>query len=588
MSDFCKNCPSDALTQHPNQVIDQLLEASMIKEGSQTLTIRVLIALASIATSSPGLMQEYYATVFPYLKVLKMKAAVEQDHTILAATIDCIINIWLATGKDKIGKDIDLVVETLIFTDGSKLPWGDPMRVAVLKAWGTLCKCLGQDFQPHLMVAGPRLLQSARLDLAFVKSAVLVEKALACKVLCIWVSELEEDFYLWIDEVAETLVPLLDFDSHEEIRVTAVSGMPIVLKSYKAAVDKKLLKQSLLENICSNIASSLLQALDKETSNKFILFILDLLEECLKMSGPILNAGQIWHFLDVTMKGLRACSSFSGSREDLEQADKVSNKFVQSLITLMKKHNAFSKQFFDRLQSCMSQMWDKDENVKQRKITLHIFRNVAERYREEAFKYLGSSLPLLFEACTNQNPEIRQVVAQAIGFSAEFGGSIFLGHVKEAVVGLHAIIILPKESLEKCRAHDAAVSALGKIFFFHLDRIIAAEDFDLDLDLLLSHLPIKCYAEEAKVAHEQFFSTVSKLAERYDFFSRDKTRLSKIIAIFAEILWDEVHIATEESVRRGIEVLEEIKDWLPPCIWASALSSLKPHIYFHLKRRLSS
>ncbi|KAJ4840165.1 hypothetical protein Tsubulata_000261 [Turnera subulata] len=418
--------------------------------------------------TSDTLTQECYDTVFTNLKFLKKKATLEKNHTLLAATVGCIITFWMASGKDKIGRDIDSVVETLISTDVSELEFCHLMRIQVLQAWGVLCQCSGQDFRPYMTLA----------------VRALMEKAIACIVLSFCIAELKQGFCFWIKEVAETLVPLLNFDLYEGVRVAAVS-----------AADRKLLKQSLLDSICSNIASSLLQALDKEPLNKFlILLILDLLEECMKNQN----------FLDVTLKGLRACSSLSGSREELEQGEILSNK---SLITVMKTHNTFSTQFFDQLQSCMSQMWDKDMTVKQRQNTLLFFGNVAEQFREDAFKYLESSLPVLFEACTNENPtEILQVVAQAISFSAEFGGSVFLRHVKEAIAGLRAIIIRPKESHVNHLAHDAVVSALGKIFFFHLDGIHDTED--MDLDLWLSHLPIKCYVEEAKVASDQFCSTM--------------------------------------------------------------------------------
>jgi len=86
-----------------------------------------------------------------------------------------------------------------------------------------------------------------------IKTSVLEEKATACNMLCCYADELKEGFYPWIDQVslynhisnlfpnlddvlpnlnymknalqvAPTLVPLLKFYFHEEVRRAAVSG----------------------------------------------------------------------------------------------------------------------------------------------------------------------------------------------------------------------------------------------------------------------------------------------------------------------------------------------------------------------------
>lgn len=57
-----------------------------------------------------------------------------------------------------------------------------------------------------------------------IKTSVLEEKATACNMLCCYADELKEGFYPWIDQVAPTLVPLLKFYFHEEVRKAAVSG----------------------------------------------------------------------------------------------------------------------------------------------------------------------------------------------------------------------------------------------------------------------------------------------------------------------------------------------------------------------------
>ena len=88
-----------------------------------------------------------------------------------------------------------------------------------------------------------------------IKTSVLEEKATACNMLCCYADELKEGFFPWIDQVcracfiflyyplhdfpflksfilfwqvAPTLVPLLKFYFHEEVRKAAVSGFTTV------------------------------------------------------------------------------------------------------------------------------------------------------------------------------------------------------------------------------------------------------------------------------------------------------------------------------------------------------------------------
>ncbi|KAK1369009.1 hypothetical protein POM88_035101 [Heracleum sosnowskyi] len=71
-----------------------------------------------------------------------------------------------------------------------------------------------------------------------IKTSVLEEKAIACNMICCYVDELKEGFFPWIDQVAPTLVPLLKFYFHEDVRNAVVSAIPDLLRSAKLAVEK--------------------------------------------------------------------------------------------------------------------------------------------------------------------------------------------------------------------------------------------------------------------------------------------------------------------------------------------------------------
>ncbi|XP_058006340.1 uncharacterized protein LOC110671018 isoform X2 [Hevea brasiliensis] len=562
LSYFAQHCNSDLLTPYIDEIVNMLLRC--LQRGPQVLNEAALMGLASLAASLKDSFQEYYGTVMPYMKVIMMKAAEGSNFTLLAQSVDCITLVGLSVEKEMINDYFQMVLQLLISSKASKIGTGHPMRNQLLKAWGSLCKCLGQDFQPYLGVAIPLLLQSAQLashvtslkvseskhsfesivtlqdQISEIKSEVLEEKATACKVLCICADELKEGFNLWTDEAAQTLVPLINYDIHEELRTISISAMPVILKSSKAAMEKECTEgsdDSSFKKLSSYITPALVEALNKEKLTEIQVRILESLNECMEAFG--------------------------------------------CLTTFTKAYKTSLSQFFDQLLSCMAYMWENDRKAEERRTALHIFSDVAEKCQEEALRYCENSLQFLFDACCEKNPEVQQTVAQGIGVSAEFGGSIFKSHIKEALAGLNAIM-RDQETLhlDYLLAHDAAVSALGKICLCHYERL------DEVFGIWLSHLPIVNDLDEAKVAHDRLCSMVEKFKE--ELISRNDTHLSKIFEVFAEILWVADDLATEATFKQVIELLKHFKSKLPPDTWTSIISSLIPSRAKILQHLMSS
>ncbi|KAG5223377.1 importin [Salix suchowensis] len=570
---FVENCTSNMLEPYLDEIISKLLRC--LQKGKQLLKQWALSALAAIARSSQDKFLDYYRTVMPYLKFVMTKARGESNGLLLSETISCMTAIWMVIGKDK-------------FSDDTQ------------QAWGRLCKCLGHKFQPYMEVAIPCLLQSARLTLPDVanieesdernrmiqiKTEILEEKATACVLLRHCIAELKEGIDLWIDEVAETLVPLLNFYQHAEVRIAAALAMPEILKSSKAANDKRLLQKSPFEKLCSDIIPALVEALVKSRplgkNGCSYLIITNFSPSVIR---TCFNYRPDQRFLSMIMDILDTSILIPEGNEALEQGEKVRKKACACLKIFMKTYKGSLLQFFDQLLSPMEHMWVKDKTVKERKIALKIFTDVVEEFQEEALKFCESELLLLFKACNDDEPEVQEVVAHGIGVAAAFGGSIFEPLVGEAVSALNANISNPMAlHRDYIMAHDAAVTALGKICLFHKDRSNASEVFST----WLSHLPIKNNLLEVKIAHDLLCSIVE--ISKDEFLCRDFIHLPRIIATFAEILWaDDDTLATKETTNRVINLLRDFKSSLPSHIWSSFLSTLEPSRQNVLQFSLSS
>ncbi|KAK3026369.1 hypothetical protein RJ639_040458 [Escallonia herrerae] len=629
---FSENCTPDILTPYLDGVVSKLLV--LLQNGKQMVQEGALTALASVADSSQEHFQKYYDAVMPYLKAILVNANDKSNRMLRAKAMECISLVGMAVGKDKFRDDAKQVMEVLMSLQGSQMETDDPTTSYMLQAWARLCKCLGQDFLPYMSVVMPPLLQSAQLkpDVIItsadseneidesddesmetitlgdkrigIKTSVLEEKATACNMLCCYADELKEGFFPWIDQVAPTLVPLLKFYFHEEVRKAAVSAMPELLRSAKLAVEKGIAQgrnDTYIKQLSDYIVPALVEALHKEPDTEICASMLDALNECVQISGRLLDESQVRSIVDEIKQVITASSSRKRERaerakaedfdaeegellkEENEQEEEVFDQIGEILGTLIKTFKASFLPFFDELSSYLMPMWGKDKTAEERRIAICIFDDVAEQCRETALKYYDTYLPFLLEACNDENSDVRQAAVYGLGVCAEYGGSAFKPLVLEALSRLNAVIGHPnKLQPDNVMAYDNAVSALGKICQFHRDSIDSAQV----VPVWLSCLPIKGDLIEAKVVHDQLCSMVER--SDMELLGPNNQYLPKIVSVFAEVLCAGKDLATEQTASRMINLLRQLQQTLPPSTLASTWSSLQPQQQLALQSILSS
>ncbi|OMP07451.1 phosphoinositide 3-kinase regulatory subunit 4 [Corchorus olitorius] len=609
---FSENCTPDILTPYLDGIVSKLL--LLLQNGKQMVQEGALTAMASVADSSQEQFQKYYDAVMPYLKAILVNANDKSNRMLRAKAMECISLVGMAVGKDKFRDDAKQVMEVLMSLQGSQMESDDPTTSYMLQAWARLCKCLGQDFLPYMGVVMPPLLQSAQLkpDVTItsadsdadidddesietitlgdkrigIKTSVLEEKATACNMLCCYADELKEGFFPWIDQVATTLVPLLKFYFHEEVRKAAVSAMPELLRSAKLAIEKGQSQgrnETYLKQLTDYIIPALVEALHKEPEVEICASMLDSLNECIQTSGPFLDEGQVRSIVEEIKQVITASSARKQERaertkaedfdaeeremieEENEQEEEVFGQVGDLLGTLIKTFKASFLPFFQELTSYVTPMWGKDKTAEERRIAICIFDDVAEHCREAAVKYYDTYLPFLLEACNDANADIRQAAVYGVGVCAEFGGSVFKPVVRDNVM-----------------AYDNAVSALGKICQYHRDSIDATQI----VPAWLSCLPIKGDLIEAKLVHDQLCSMVERSDQ--ELLGPNNQYLPKIVAVFAEVLCAGKELATEQTTSRMISLLRHLQQSLPPSTLASTWSSLQPQQQLALQSILSS
>ncbi|PQQ18988.1 importin-5-like [Prunus yedoensis var. nudiflora] len=628
---FSENCTPDILTPYLDGIVSKLLV--LLQNGKQMVQEGALTALASVADSSQEQFQKYYDAVMPYLKAILINANDKSNRMLRAKSMECISLVGMAVGKDKFRDDAKQVMEVLMSLQGSQMEADDPTTSYMLQAWARLCKCLGQDFLPYMNVVMPSLLQSAQLkpDVTItsadsdadidedddsiemitvgdkrigIRTSVLEEKATACNMLCCYADELKEGFFPWIDQVAPTLVPLLKFYFHEEVRKAAVSAMPELLRSAKLAVEKGLAQghnESYIKQLSDYIIPALVEALHKEPEVEICASILDALKECVQISGALLDENQVRCIVDEIKQVVTASSSRKQERaerakaedfdaeegellkEENEQEEELFDLVGDCLGSLIKTFKASFIPFFDELSTYVTLMLGKDKTAEERRIAICIFDDMAEHCREAALKYYDTYVPFLLEACNDESSDVRQAAVYGVGLCAEYGGSVFKPLVGEALSRLDMVIRHPNaQHSDNVMAYDNAVSAFGKICQFHRDSIDATQL----VPAWLSCLPIKGDLIEAKVVHDQLCSMVER-SDR-ELLGPNNQYLPKIVAVFAEVLCAGKDLATEQTASRMVNLLRQLQQTLPPSTLESTWSSLQPQQQLALQFILSS
>ncbi|KAM3384743.1 hypothetical protein ACQJBY_009012 [Aegilops geniculata] len=628
---FSENCTPEILTPYLDGIVSKLLV--LLQNGKQMVQEGALTALASVADSSQDHFKKYYDAVMPYLKAILMNATDKSNRMLRAKSMECISLVGMAVGKDKFRDDAKQVMEVLMALQGTPMETDDPITSYMLQAWARLCKCLGQDFLPYMHVVMPPLLQSAQLkpDVTItsaesddeiesdddsietitlgdkrigIRTSVLEEKATACNMLCCYADELKEGFFPWIDQVAPTLVPLLKFYFHEEVRRAAVAAMPELLRSAKLAVEKGQAPgrdESYVKQLSDFIIPALVEALHKEPETEMCSSMLDSLNECMQLSGCLLDENQVRAISDEIKNVIIASATRKRDRsertkaedfdadegellkEENEQEEEVFDQVGECLGTLIKTFKASFLPFFDELSVYVTPMLGKDKTAEERRIAICIFDDIAEQCRESALKYYDTYVPFLLEASNDDNSDVRQAAVYGLGVCAEFGGLTFRPLVGEALSKLNNVIRHPEaQHADNIMAYDNAVSALGKICQFHRDGIDAAQV----IPAWLGCLPIKDDKIEAKVVHDQLCSMV----ERSDaqVLGPHSQYLPKIVSIFAEVLCNGKELATDETTTRMISVLKRFQQTLPPDFLASTFSTLQPQQQLMLQSILST
>lgn len=610
---FSESASPQLLAPYLDAVVSKLL--ILLQSPSRLVQEGAVTALAAVADCSQEQFQNYYDQVMPFLKKILIDSNEKEQRILRSKSLECISLVGMAVGKEKFGADAKQVMEVLVRLQDDEPEEDDPTISYRLQAWARLCKCLGQEFIPYMHIVMPPLMQSASLkpDVTIrdadsddedgeedddcvetitvggkrigIRTSVLEEKATACVMLGCYVDELKEGFFPWIEQVAKLMVPLLKFYFHEEVRKAACTALPQLLKAGKLAVEKGQAQghdQSYVKQLLDFVVPPLVEVLHKEPEVEICAEMLESLNECIQLAGPLLSEVQVQAIVTqvkLVMEASRSRRVERGKRrhtedfddeekefleEENEQEDNVFEQVGDVLGSLIKTFKEKFVPFFDDFLGLLLPLMQKDATPGERRIAICIFDDVAEHFGNAALKYYEPFVPPMLEACTDEHPDVRQAAVYGIGVCAQYGGPTFRPLVSESLRRLSSLVAHPScRSSDDEMATDNAISAIGKMCEFQSDSF----DVSQVLPTWLSYLPVKGDLMEAKLVHQQLCRMVETSDPR--LLGTNLENLPKVVSVFVDVLSAGSDYVTDETAERMKWLLRQLDPRTQKTIWAS-------------------
>ena len=500
------------------------------------------------------------------------------------------------------------------------------------QAWTRLCKCLGQDFIPYLQVVMPHLLKSARLkpdvqvtDLEdgdagddeddevehievgdkriSIRTSVLEEKATACNMLCCYVDELKEGFVPYIQDVVETMVPLLDFYFHEDVRKAAVASLPDILRAGKAGMEKGVVAPSgvavdaaYFRQLVTYVVPPLVKALNKEPEVEIQAAMLESLADCAGVAGECISehiAAMIAEFQNTLKQSLRDADrrqqtrrgrgfrrrgtrgAQGGTSRRGRGVRPVRRVCVGSLLRIAPRAGPPGPR--TPPPGVRRPMLAPDRSPEERRIAICVFDDVMEHARTAARASDTSkvSSARALAGCRDADADVRQASVYGVGVMAQALGAPSRRTCPRVLAALAAVIQAPDaRDEENANATENAVSSLGKLCEFQRGAIPGPENV---VPQWLSCLPLREDKVEARRCTQ-----LARMLEKGDphLLGPNREHLGRVVKVFAvamptATLSEKLQLCTKETAAKMKAILMQMQGSVPPeqlqAAWGGAL-----------------
>jgi hypothetical protein len=452
-----------------------------------------------------------------------------------------------------------------------------------------------------------------------IRTSVLEEKATACNMLCCYVDELKEGFVPYLQPVVETMVPLLDFYFHEDVRKAAVASLPDILRAGKAGMEKRVARDpsnpasgpvdaAYFADLVRFVVPPLVKALHKEPETEVQAAMLESLADCAGVAGALISEyipSMIEEFQNTLAASLerRKARNKRAENEDFdaeehealkeEQAaeDEVFDQFAECVGSVLRELKAPILPALDPLLArFVAPMLAPDKSPEERRIAVCVFDDVMEHASENgaSVRYLDGFVGPCFAGCADPDADVRQASVYGVGVMAQRLGQHFTPHVPNALRALAGVISAPDaRSEEFASATENAISALGKLLEFQNG---AVADPAGAYAVWLEQLPLTEDVVEAREAHAQLVRMLE--AGDPNVLGGNRERLPHVVRVFATTMptatrSEKLRLCTEETAGKMRAVLARMQATVPQEELARAFAGIGAEEQAALQRAMA-
>ncbi|KAI9089140.1 hypothetical protein K1719_029419 [Acacia pycnantha] len=378
----------------------------------------------------------------------------------------------------------------------------------------------------------PDLLKTLENAEPFTKQFKLKKTVLACDLLTKFADHFPKKFEPWATSVCPLLISLFAC-TQPEAKIASVRVLPSLLRS------------------CEH----------RKEARKFFLYavVRDLFSQLEKICGTqVLRSELVKQIADHIKQILFQSSGFAYMKKTREEASPLSShsvaerhkqeleeQIIQAASCLMTMITTLKSEFLPHvcyLLPAIQALWGSHcpDNVKA--VAISILNLLFSDYPKKWERHCNTYPMIVIDLCYSQNPQLQREAAHGIGLRATHSKLMRNFDAPGSMDGLNFVIDSGRQSEERAKAYDAAISAFGKILEFRRHIIHTPQM----LPLRLKCLPLRHDFKEDEYGNAQ----LNLPLERYD-----RDNLSKAIQICKKILSKRDHLATSATI--GL-----IKSWL--------------------------
>ncbi|CAH0481429.1 unnamed protein product [Peronospora belbahrii] len=607
-----------------------LLEAlfNTMRSCPRQVQEQAITAVASVAKVIGDEFLRFYDIFIPLAKEVLTNAHGKEYALLRGKSMESIALIGQAVGKERFVNDAKEIMEILVRVQSSEEMEG-PVVQYVAQSCVRIGSILKEDFVPYLPHVIPALIKQAQIQPDIQLSDVTDDDVEedgqtvdGTDTMTLQIRGVERSAWKSIrvlsktrqmPEVAQVMIPLIDFEYVEDIRIVSSLTMAKLLNcavegtmhhGYGATAPQ--FPQQLFEKFFEPMLKSLQEEEDLECLGAFAEAMSAVLEVCKESQKKGYQVGIPLEHVPRIVEIFKTVASNSAQRlmkqhhenqqdedydaesarqqtENDELEEGIFRSMIDSIGWIVKvQKEAFFPVFKAHLLTFVTPLLEQKTVSMLRGQAICMIDDIIEHCDTSAQELLPLFLNHLVQGLEDQSPSVIQASAYGIGVSAEKCGAAFDPFCQNALEKMvHLINVSTNvDDDEVGAACDNAISAVAKICLAREGAVDAAKMWPM----WLSWLPLRTDVLEAQEVHARLISLVS--SGNAHVLGANYSNLVQILKVFASALLfdmaaeedaaedEEVSTISEESKPKLRELLVKLQSQLPVSVVQNAWSKL--------------